>query len=211
MVLTAFELMTKVIIIENYLLRPDILNYVVIPFLIFLARIIDVSIGTLRVIYISKGYKFIAPVLGFFEVIIWLLAISQIVQNLSNFFCYLAYGAGFGTGTFVGMNLEEKVSLGHVIIRIITRRDASELVDYLKESGYSLTVIDAEGPKGPVKVIFMILHRHDINEVIDIVKRFNPRAFYSIEELRFAIEEEPALSRPKRKYRNIFGFYRKGK
>ena len=85
--------------------------WVVLPLLIFFARICDVTLGTIRVIFISKGFKYIAPCIGFFEVIIWLLAIGQVMNNITNVASYIAYGAGFATGTFVGMAIEEKLSL----------------------------------------------------------------------------------------------------
>lgn len=99
----------------------DIFSFVVIPILICLARIVDVTIGTLRIIFISKGLKYLAPVMGFFEVIIWLLAIGQIMQNLGNAINYIAYGLGFAIGNFVGITIENKISLGFVLVRIITK------------------------------------------------------------------------------------------
>ena len=83
-------------------------TWILLPALIFLARILDQSIGTLRLIFLSKGMKYIAPFLGFFEVIIWLLAVGQIMQHLDNWLCYVAYGAGFAMGNFIGITLEER-------------------------------------------------------------------------------------------------------
>lgn len=159
-------------------------TYLVIPVLIFLARICDQSIGTLRLIFVSKGYKYIAPILGFFEVIIWVMAISQIMQHLDNVYCYIAYGAGFATGNYVGMYLEEKISLGTVIMRIIPKKDTSELVSYLRTNNYGLTIVDAEGATGPVKIIFSIIKRKDVPHVVSIINQFNPNAFYTIEEVK---------------------------
>ena len=90
----------------------DTFTYVILPLLIFLARIADVSIGTIRIVMVAKGQKMIAPILGFFEVLIWLLAISKIMQNLDNWVCYVAYGAGFATGNYIGMIIEEKLAMG---------------------------------------------------------------------------------------------------
>jgi uncharacterized protein YebE (UPF0316 family) len=87
---------------------PQFFSLVIVPILIFFARVTDVTMDTIRIIFIAKGYKFRAAFLGFFEVIIWLLAITQIMQNLTNIFCYLAYGAGFATGNYLGMLIEEK-------------------------------------------------------------------------------------------------------
>lgn len=164
--------------------NSETFTYFVIPVLIFLARICDQSIGTLRLIFVSKGYKYIAPFLGFFEVIIWVMAISQIMQHLDNIYCYIAYGAGFATGNYVGMYLEEKISLGTVIMRIIPKKDTSELVNYLRLNNYGLTIVDAEGSTGPVKIIFSIVKRKDVPHIVNIINQFNPNAFYTIEEVK---------------------------
>ena len=164
--------------------NSETFTYFVIPVLIFLARICDQSIGTLRLIFVSKGYKYIAPFLGFFEVIIWVMAISQIMQHLDNIYCYIAYGAGFATGNYVGMYLEEKISLGTVIMRIIPKKDTSELVNYLRLNNYGLTIVDAEGSTGPVKIIFSIVKLKDVPHIFNIINQFNPNAFYTIEEVK---------------------------
>lgn len=193
------------------LMSSDLFAWVILPILIFLARIADVSIGTIRVIFISKGFKFIAPFLGFFEVAIWLLAIQQIMTNLNNIACFIAYPLGFAAGTFVGMYLEEKISIGKVLIRIITRRDSTELVKNLRDMGYNVTRIDADGTNGKVKDIFTIINRQDIRRVVGVIKHFNPKAFYSIEDVRFVSQDKVHIPGQRRKYRNLFGFYRKGK
>ncbi len=96
-----------------------IFNYLILPLLIFLSRVVDVSLGTIRIIFVSKGFKFLSLVIGFFEVLIWLVAINQIWGNFTNIWLYLAYAAGFATGNYVGIWLDEKISLGNVMIRII--------------------------------------------------------------------------------------------
>ncbi|MEI6767296.1 MAG: DUF2179 domain-containing protein [Bacteroidota bacterium] len=161
-----------------------IFTWVVLPLLIFCARICDQSIGTLRLIFVSKGMKFLAPLLGFMEAGIWLLAIGQIMQHLDNAVCYIAYAAGFAMGNYIGMLLDEKISLGNVIIRVITGSDADELVAHLREHTFGLTVVDAKGSMGPVKVIFSIIKRKDVPQFIGIINEFNPHSFYTIEEVR---------------------------
>jgi len=159
-------------------------EWVLIPVLICLARIVDVSIGTLRIIFVSKGMRVLAPVLGFFEVIIWLVAIGQIFQNLSNWVNYIAYGAGFAMGNFVGIYIEGKISLGYTLVRIITRRSATQLKEYLRESRYRFTMVDGVSDWGKVSIIYMPLRRRDVPEVIGMVKRYNPKAFYTVEEVK---------------------------
>lgn len=119
--------------------------WVVIPMMLFVARILDVSIGTIRIILISKGYRSIAPVLGFVEALIWVMAAGLVMSHLNNVFYYAAYAAGFASGTYVGIWIEEKLSLGKVIVRVITNRDASELLEHLRDEEFAATSLDAEG------------------------------------------------------------------
>jgi uncharacterized protein YebE (UPF0316 family) len=133
---------------------------------------------------VSKGYKIIGPILGFFEVIIWLLAIGQIMQHLNNVWCYLAYGAGFATGNYIGMLLEERISLGTVLVRVIPRKDTTELVKALSSEGFGVTYFDAEGAKGPVKIVLTIVKRKQLPLITEIINLHNPNAFYTIEEIK---------------------------
>ena len=172
------------------LFAPDtpVFTWVILPLLIFLARISDQTIGTLRLIFLSKGKKNLAPFLGFFEVIIWLIAVGQIMKHLDNVLCYVAYGGGFAMGNYIGMVVEEKLSIGNVIIRIIPKKDTSLLIAYLRENNYGVTSVEAEGAKGKVNIIFTIIMRKDVEHVISIINKFNPNAFYTIEEVK-AINE----------------------
>jgi len=162
----------------------QLFTWVVLPLLIFFARIADQSIGTMRLIFLSKGYKFIAPFLGFFEVIIWLLAIGQIMEHLDNFMCYIAYGLGFAMGNFIGITLEERISIGNVIIRVITGTETTTLVEHLRSLNFGTTVADAKGSKGPVKILFTIIKRKEITDVVKIIHQYNPHAFYTIEDVK---------------------------
>ena len=166
--------------------HSEIFKFVILPALIFMARICDVTLDTLRIIYVSRGMKFAAPMIGFFEVLIWLMAISQIFQNLSNPVCYIAYAGGFAMGNFIGIILEEKMAIGTVVIRIITQKDAMQLIEVLKTNRYGVTHVDAQGVMGPVKIIFTIVKRKDIDRVLEIVRTCNPLAFFTIEDVRSA-------------------------
>jgi uncharacterized protein YebE (UPF0316 family) len=168
--------------------QSEIFTWVVLPILIFIARICDVSIGTIRMIYVSKGLKLLASVLGFFEVSIWILAIGQIMKHMDSIVCFLAYGSGYAMGNYIGILLEEKLSIGTVIMRIIPRDDASELIIYLRTQNIGLTVVDGEGSMGKVKVIFSVIQRTDINHVISVINEYNPSAFYSVEDVKVVKE-----------------------
>jgi uncharacterized protein YebE (UPF0316 family) len=160
-------------------------NWFVLPALIFVARIVDVSMGTVRVIFVSRGLKYLAPVVGFFEILIWLLAIGQIMKNLYNPACYIAYAGGFAMGNFVGIMIVSKLSLGVVLIRVVTAKDALPLVNRLREQEYGVTCVDGHGTSREVKVVFTVVKRREVRNVVDLIKAFNPHAFYSIEEVGF--------------------------
>jgi uncharacterized protein YebE (UPF0316 family) len=167
------------------LMESGIYTYGILPLLIALARVVDVSIGTIKIIMISRGNKIIAPILGFFEVLIWLLAVTRLFQNLDNWVCYIGYAVGFATGSYIGIKLEEKLALGVQLIRIITRKDAGDLIYRLREAGYGLTAIKAEGSTGEVGVLYTIVNRKSINNIVKIIQQYNPNAFYTIEDIRF--------------------------
>ncbi len=166
----------------------DYYNFLILPFIIFMARICDVSIGTLRIIFVSRGKKFIAPVLGFFEVLIWIIVIGNIMKNASNFACYIGYAAGFATGNYIGMLVEEKLAMGYVVVRIITPKDAFELKNALRGADFGITTIPAEGAIGKVDVIFTSIQRADLPQVVELIKIHNPKAFYSVEDLKYVSE-----------------------
>ncbi len=170
-------------------------QWIVLPLLIFLARVTDMSLDTMRILFISRGKKAIAPVLGFVQVLIWLLAIRQIFLNLSNPICYVAYAGGFAAGTWVGMLLEEKLAIGVQVIRVITRMDATQLIRFLKEAGYGVTFVDGHGTTGTVSIIYTIARRQEIPRIIEAVTRFNPKAFYTVEDIRSMSEDGASLKR----------------
>jgi uncharacterized protein YebE (UPF0316 family) len=169
-------------------ISPEVFSLVIVPAFIFVARICDVTLGTMRIIFISRGMKMIAPILGFFEVFIWIIAIGQIFQNLTNPLNYFAYAAGFGMGNYVGMLVEERLAMGLALVRIITERDATKLIEFMRGAGYGVTVIDAEGKHGRGKVIFSVVKRKNVKDLLGAVQEYNPKAFYSIEDIRHAAE-----------------------
>ena len=188
-------------------------EWVILPALIFCARICDVSLGTIRVIFITKGVRYLAPLIGFFEVIIWLLAIGQVMNNLTNVASYIAYGGGFAMGTFIGMLIEEKISLGLTSVRIITKEEPSQLVNYLRSQNYGVTIVDGEGSTGQVKMVFSIIRRQDLPDVVEVIKKLHPGAFYSIEDVKSVSEgvfpgERRRFFIP---YSEAIRFFRKGK
>ena len=184
---------------------PWWMTWVIIPVLIFLARLCDVSVGTIRIIMLNRGRRSIAPVLGFVEVLIWLIAIRQIFQHLDNAAAFLAYALGFAAGTMVGMSLENKLAIGNVAIRVITSEDARDLIDKLSESKFGVTSFAAEGVNGKVRLIFSIAARKQLGRALEIINELHPKAFISISDVRSVSEGVF----PERPYR--FGMIRKGR
>lgn len=167
-------------------LDPAVAKYAVLPAFIFLARICDVTFGTLRIIFVSRGMRFLAPLMGIFEALIWLLAMSQIMQNLSDVYCYAAYAGGFATGNYVGIWFENRLAMGVATIRIVLQKNDEGVIEHLKEAGCELTATHAEGMSQPVKVLHAIVKRKEIGKVIDPLKSRHPEASYTIEDVRSA-------------------------
>ena len=158
----------------------------------------------------SKGQRLIAPILGFFEVFIWIIAIGQIMGNINNFACYFGYAAGFATGNYVGMRLEEHLAFGNLLIRVISQKDGNNLIKNLSTKGYGATMVEGEGSLGKVQLIYSIVKRDDLKEVVEIIQEFNPKAFYSIEDVRKVSSGIFPAKSPLSKL-NPFKRWRKGK
>ncbi len=182
---------------------PIYFDYIILPFLIFIARIFDVSLDTIRVIMISKGYRKFAPYVGFFQVLIWIITITRIMENLDNWYTYVAYAAGFGTGTYVGMWIEERIAMGNELLRVITRQPADDLIKALRENGFIVTVVDGKGREGEVGILFLALKRKVMNDAIAIIKKYNPKAFYTVEDMRYVHAPEILSSNSKKNWRKI--------
>jgi uncharacterized protein YebE (UPF0316 family) len=172
------------------------------PLLIFVARVTDVSINTLRFMFMMNGKKNIVPILGFFEALIWLLAIGQIIQNIDNPLSYLAYAGGFATGTYVGMTLDEKLALGRVLVRVITPKPLPTLLEFMKDKNYRFTNVGGEGRFGKVNLLFTVMKRDQLQEFISMVKACDEKAFYTIESVKRVSEEELNIMEDKPRFRS---------
>ena len=164
--------------------ETDLYTWILLPLLIFVARVIDVGLGTLRIIFTARGKRQLAPLLGFVEVFIWVAVISQMVRGVNHVVAYLAYAAGFAAGNYVGMWIEHQLALGTVVLRIILAQCGDELADALHGAGYGVTRVDGQGANGPVKLIYTIVRRKDLPGVLAVIHRITPKAFIAIEEVR---------------------------
>jgi len=193
--------------------NSDLFSYVFLPILIFLARICDQSIGTLRIIFLSKGKRNIVPILGFFEVLIWITAVSKIMQNLDNYVNYFAYAAGFATGNYVGMIIEEKLAMGIQMIRVFANERGAVLVQTLNSNGFGATDVEANGARGRVHLIYTIVKRNELEKVLALITNFNPNAFYTIEDVKAVNEGIFTPSKPNSifPFTDILRRWKKGK
>jgi uncharacterized protein YebE (UPF0316 family) len=153
---------------------------------VFLAELCVVTLSTLRIIFIARGKKILAPAVGFFEITIWLFAIGQVMQNMNDIACFLGFAGGFTLGNYLGMLIEKWLALGTVVVRAITNKDTSELIHNLQIARFGVTSLDAEGTRGPVKVVLSVVPRKELDDVLGIVRRFDPAAFYSVDEIQDA-------------------------
>jgi uncharacterized protein YebE (UPF0316 family) len=156
--------------------------------MIFVAEVCVVTLSTMRIIFLSRGRRFLAPILGFFEIVIWLFAIGQIMRNLNSISCYLAFAGGFTMGNFLGVLLERVLALGMVVIHIITGKDSDALVARLQEAGFGVTTLNGHGSTGAVKMVFTILPRRQLPLVKAIIKEIDLKMFYSIDDIQSASE-----------------------
>jgi len=162
----------------------DFYAYLILPLLIFCARVFDQSLGIVRIILATKGLTLPAFIFGFFESFVWLLAIGQIMTKIDNLFYYFVFAAGFASGNVFGIFIEKKLSIGFVVIRVIFQQNAENSINKLKENGFRLTQLDALGMDQPVKMIFSTIRRNQVKTFIEFLLINNPTAFYTIEDVK---------------------------
>jgi uncharacterized protein YebE (UPF0316 family) len=179
-------------------------TWVYLPLIVFLARFVDVTLGTLRIIFLSRGRKILAPMLGFVEVFIWITVVSQIVGGAHNYVAYFAYAAGFAFGNYVGMLIEEKLAIGTLVVRIILPKKKNSLIDNLLEEGYGVTFVDGQGGSGPVILVYTIVMRKELEQIVKIIEDTSPKAFFTVEELR-SVRQGIFPVRPQKMQGDLFG------
>lgn len=162
----------------------DHMTWLVLPFLIFCARLLDVSMATLRHILVYRGMRKLAPIIGFFEVLIWLVAITQVMQRMTHVAGYLAWGLGFAAGTYLGMWIDDRLAMGHQLVRIITHKNSEELRHALKEHNYGVTMMNARGSQGDVAYLFVVTERGRLQKLVEVIQTIDPTLFYTIEDVR---------------------------
>jgi len=155
-----------------------------ITFVIFLLRVTDMSLDTLRVLFVIRGRRSISWVLGFFQSALWVVAITSVLNNLDNLWNIVSYAGGFATGNVVGMIIEDHLAIGHAHMRIISSRWGNAIVDAIRNSGYAATELAGRGKDGTVSVINCSIQRKDIRNLKIEISRIDPDAFITVEEIR---------------------------
>jgi uncharacterized protein YebE (UPF0316 family) len=155
-----------------------------LPIIIFLLRVTDMSLDTLRVLYVIRGRKPLAWVLGFFQSALWVVAITSVLSNLDNLFNVVGYASGFATGNVVGMLIEEQLAIGFGHLRIISSRRGNAIVAALRNAGYAVTELPGRGKDGTVTVISCSVRRRDIERVLRVVYDIDSEAFLTVEDIR---------------------------
>lgn len=151
---------------------------------VFLARVVDVSCATVRMLLVVRGQRLIAAAIGFFEVSIYIMALNRVMGQLNNPLNLFFYACGFATGNYVGSLIEERLALGFVTVEIIPSDDRINMADLLRESGYGVTTFSAYGKEGPKEVLHVLLRRNMLSQMVRMIADRDPQAFYTIMDTR---------------------------
>ena len=154
------------------------------PLVIFCLRIVDVSLATVRMLLAVRGFKRLVPLIGFFEVLLWIVAVGNAVKFLDSPLHLLGYAGGYATGTAVGLWIEEKMALGTAALRVMSRHGGVEIAEALRERGFGVTEFAAQGRDGRMEVLYAVLRRRDLPLAFEAVSRWDPDAFVTVEEPR---------------------------
>jgi Uncharacterized protein conserved in bacteria len=178
---------------------PVLVSGIVLPAVILIARIVETSLKTLRLVYVAKGLKYLAAVIGMGEVAVWLLSTGLVITNLTNILGILAYIVGYAAGTVLGMDIEDRLKFGHVIVRIITRSDTEGMMRELREKGFGITRMEGQGSYGSsVAVLLVLVPRHGLDDLVATLNSHYPEAIFSIEDIRSLKENASIFFKPRK-------------
>lgn len=155
-----------------------------LPMAIFLGRLLDVPLGTLRIVFVSRGEKKLAPLIGFIEVFIWIVIISQVISRANGLVSYVAFAAGYAAGTYLGLYIESYLAFGFIKYRVFTRKDGRELMQLLSHDGFGATLVHGEGAVDKVDIIEIVIKRKAAAKAAKVVAQFDPKAFTLVEDIR---------------------------
>lgn len=151
---------------------------------IFFARLTDVSMGTMRQILIIRGRRGVASISAFFEIMIWILAISRVITQLDKIYYMFAFALGFACGNYLGSYVEEKIALGYMFAYIVPKKHPLELAERLRKAGFGVTVLQGVGFTGPHLVYNVLFKRKDTQKLSKVVRGYDKDAFYTFLDVR---------------------------
>jgi uncharacterized protein YebE (UPF0316 family) len=155
---------------------------VVLAVLIFILRVINYAIGTIRLVAISRGRRVLAAGLAFLEALIFAVVIANVVSDLDNIVNLVSYCLGAAAGSYVGMVLEQRLITGYSKITIISVTDGHEIALALREKNFGVTEAIGMGHEGQVSMLTIVVNRKDSPAVLQAARRIDPKAFISMEE-----------------------------
>jgi len=164
----------------------DLLNWIIIPIVIFISRILDVSLDTLKVVFVAQGFKKLAVLSNFLGTLVWIVIVRQVITNMENPIWLVAYALGASTGTYVGLIISDKMAIGKVSIRANIRNNPDKLIKTLRKKGFGVTVVEAHGRTTKSKLLHSVIKAKDIKKYVKTIEANNPKAFYTIENIRSA-------------------------
>ena len=159
------------------------MNILIAALSIFLLRLLDQTLGTLRILYVNKGKPLFGAILGFIESAIWIVAISQVIQDLNDPFLIFGYALGFAAGTIMGSYIENTIAIGDIVVRIFVPKDSDseKLAKKLRTHGLGVTIINGEGMQGEVTIAWCVTPRKRLKEVMRIISEITPDAYVTTE------------------------------
>ena len=152
------------------------------PIVIFLLRIVDVTLDTMRVLFMVRGRRLPAGILGFLMALVWIIAVGNAMKHLDSIWHILGYAAGYGTGTMVGITIENVVAFGLIQLRIVSKHGRVEIAEGLRDRGYGATEFSGFGRDGAVEIVQSVVQRAHLDEVLAIVDKFDDTAFVTVED-----------------------------
>ena len=162
----------------------------VLYIIIFLAKTVEVSISTIRLVYVNKGERVKGAVLGFVEILIWLLVVSSVLNNIADDpFKIFAYAAGFSLGNYLGVSIEAKIAVGLASIQVVVSEPAGDgLANVLRDSEFGVTIIEGKGKNDSKKsLLFVQLQRRKIPDTIKLIKETYPNAYISVNDIKSTV------------------------
>lgn len=152
------------------------------PIVIFLLRIVDVTLDTMRVLFMVRGRRLPAGILGFLMALVWIIAVGNAMKHLDSIWHILGYAAGYGTGTMVGITIENVVAFGLIQLRIVSKHGGVEIAEALRDRGYGATEFSGFGRDGAVEIVQSVVQRAHLDEVLALVDKFDDAAFVTVED-----------------------------